>query len=96
VTLAPGIGAVVGRAAAIAELRGAEQGLVALEPIPPRAVASYQPYWALRAHLLSNLGRATEARDAYEVAVGLSEDQAVREFLMERCRSAAQRLREAP
>jgi len=89
VALAPGIGAQLGRAAAIAEARGPEQGLAALGSIPSEAIATHQPYWALRAHLLSTLGRAAEARNAYERAIGLSEDQAVREFLIERCRSAA-------
>jgi RNA polymerase sigma-70 factor (ECF subfamily) len=36
----------------------------------------------LRAHLLRKLRRADEARDAYERAIGLSEDPAVREFLV--------------
>jgi RNA polymerase sigma-70 factor (ECF subfamily) len=89
VALTPGIGAQLGRAAAIAEARGSEQGLAALGSIPSEAIAAHQPYWALRAHLLSNLGRAAEARNAYERAIGLSEDQAVSVFLVERCRGAA-------
>jgi RNA polymerase sigma-70 factor (ECF subfamily) len=44
-------------------------------------VAAYQPYWALRAHLLKAVGRIGEAREAYTRAIGLSEDRAVREFL---------------
>ena len=49
--------------------------------MPMDVVNAYQPYWALRAHLLRRLGRTAEARDAYRRAIGLSEDRAVREFL---------------
>ena len=78
---APTIGAQVGYAAALAEVRGAQEGLVALDALPPEAVRTYQSYWALSAHLLKRLGRTAEARQAYARAIGLSEDTAVREFL---------------
>jgi predicted RNA polymerase sigma factor len=79
---APTIGAHVGYAAALAEARGAHTGLAALEAIPAEAVRTYQPYWALSAHLLRSVGQAAQARRAYARAVGLSEDAAVREFLV--------------
>ena len=81
IRLSPTIGARVGSAAALAEAKGDDAGLAALEAIPPDAVTGYQPYWALSAHLLKRLGRAAEAREAYARAVGLSEDPAVRDFL---------------
>src|SRR5216683_2161815 len=81
VRLAPTIGALVGRAAAIAEARDAETGWVLLQAIPAEAVLSYQPYWALAAHLLQRLGRADEAAAAYSRAIGLCEDSAMRAFL---------------
>jgi len=81
IRLAPTIGARVGAAAALAEAKGADAGLAALEAIPPDAVTAYQPHWALSAHLLKRLGRPAEAREAYARAVGLSEDPAVRDFL---------------
>ena len=81
IRLAPTIGARVGAAAALAEAKGDDAGLAALEAIPPDAVTAYQPYWALSAHLLKRLGRPAEAREAYARAVGLSEDPAVRNFL---------------
>jgi RNA polymerase sigma-70 factor (ECF subfamily) len=84
IRVAPTIGAHVGHAAALAEARSSATGLRALEAMPPEAIASYQPYWALRAHLLRALGQAAQAREAYERAVGLSEDAAVREFLVGR------------
>jgi RNA polymerase sigma-70 factor (ECF subfamily) len=81
VRIAPTIGARVAYAAAIAEANGAEAGLVALDRMPRGAVAVYQPYWALRAHLLRRLERTGQAREAYATAIGLSEDPAVRRFL---------------
>jgi RNA polymerase sigma-70 factor (ECF subfamily) len=81
VRIAPTIGARVAHAAALAEAQGARAGLAALDAMPAEAIATYQPHWALRAHLLRALGRPGPAREAYAMAIGLSEDQAVREFL---------------
>ena len=52
-----------------------------LEAVPRTEAASYQPYWALAAHLLASLGRKAEAGEAYELAIGLCEDPAMREWL---------------
>ncbi len=76
------IGALVGRAAALAEARSADAGLAALEAIPRETVETYQPYWALSAHLLAALERGAAAKQAYARAIGLSEDGAVRDFLV--------------
>jgi predicted RNA polymerase sigma factor len=85
--LYPTIGGVVGRAAALAQAYGCEAGWTALEAIPREAVSSYQPYWALVAHLLAGLGRVAEAADAYRRAIGLCEDEARRDFLDRKLRS---------
>src|SRR2546422_1075546 len=82
------IGARVGHAAALAQARGAEAGLAAIDAIPHDSVTTYQPYWALRAHLLKSLGRAEEAGQAFARAIGPSEDRAVREFLAGQSRPA--------
>ncbi len=81
VRIAPTIGALVGRAAAVAEARGAAFGWAMLEAIPGEAISSYQPYWALAAHLLKRMQRLEEAAAAYSRAIGLCEDSAAREFL---------------
>jgi RNA polymerase sigma-70 factor (ECF subfamily) len=81
VGIAPTIGALVGRAAAVAEARDAASGWALLEAIPSDAVKSYQPYWALAAHLLNRMQRP-EVADAYTRAIGLCDDPAMREFLM--------------
>jgi RNA polymerase sigma-70 factor (ECF subfamily) len=80
--LAPTTGVLVSRAAALAEASGAETGLAALAELPPDDVLSYQPFWALKAHLLRRAGRDGAAREAYQRAIGLSSDPAVRDFLI--------------
>lgn len=81
VRIAPTMGALVGRAAAVAESRGAETGWALLEEIPIQSAETYQPYWALMAHLLKRMQRFNEAKTAYTRAIGLCEDSAMREFL---------------
>lgn len=80
VRIAPTTGGLVGRAAAVAEARGAAAGWSLLQVIAPGAVAGYQPYWALAAHLLACLGDPGAA-SAYDRAIGLCEDPAARAFL---------------
>jgi RNA polymerase sigma-70 factor (ECF subfamily) len=82
--ISPTIGRLTGYAAALAEANGAEQGLAVLDAIGQDAVSSYQPYWAVRAHLLQLLGKSPEAQNAYDRAIGLAEDPAVREFLLQK------------
>ncbi|MGH8239598.1 MAG: RNA polymerase subunit sigma-70, partial [Steroidobacteraceae bacterium] len=82
--VAPSLGAAVGRAAAHAEANSPEAGLSLLDAIDSAATTSYQPYWAVRAHLLRELHRTREAKEAFDRAIGLSEDAAVRNFLLER------------
>ena len=84
VRISPALGTRVGYAAAVAEAEGPEAGLAVLDPIAPDAVSHYQPYWAVRAHLLQRLGKKREAADAYDRAIGLAEDPAVREFLLQK------------
>ena len=86
VRISPALGTRVGYAAAVAEAEGPEAGLAALELIAPDAVSHYQPYWAVRGHLLQGLGKTHEASDAYDRAVGLAEDPVVREFLLKKRR----------
>ncbi|WP_054310570.1 DUF6596 domain-containing protein [Mesorhizobium sp. 1M-11] len=84
VEIAPTLGARVGRAAAIAEARGAEAALALLWELPKAVAATYQPYWALKAHLLARLGAIADALEAYDRAIGLSDDAAMRDFLIGR------------
>jgi RNA polymerase sigma-70 factor (ECF subfamily) len=68
----------------VAEANGAEAGLAALDSIDSKSVADYQPYWAVRAHLLQRLGKTPESLEAFDRAIGLAEDPAVREFLLQK------------
>ncbi len=75
----------VNRAVAIAEARGAADGLAALDAIAPDArLDDYQPYWAARAGLLARHGEVAAADAAYRRAIGLEADPAVRRFLQQR------------
>jgi RNA polymerase sigma-70 factor (ECF subfamily) len=76
----------INRAIAIAETRGAFQGLQELEALSgdPR-LSDYQPFWAARAGLLARTGEVAAAAEAYERAIGLEADPAVRRFLQEQC-----------
>ena len=75
----------VNRALAIAETEGAEAGLDILQKLGRDGrLAEYQPYWATRAELLARTGNQDESRQAYEIAIGLERDDAVRRFLQKR------------
>jgi RNA polymerase sigma-70 factor (ECF subfamily) len=84
VRLAPGIGSMVGRAAALAQAGDPAAGLEALEGIPEDRVSDYQPYWATRGHLLLLQDHREEASRAFIRASGLTDDPALRNFLFKR------------
>jgi RNA polymerase sigma-70 factor (ECF subfamily) len=84
VHISPTLGTRTGCAAAVAEAHGPDAGLAMLDAIAVNDVSGYQPYWAVRAHLLQCLGKTTEAFEAYDRAIGLAEDPAVREFLLQK------------
>jgi RNA polymerase sigma-70 factor (ECF subfamily) len=75
----------INRAVAIAETRGAAAGLAELDVVgaDPR-LADYQPYWAARAELMARLPDVAAAERAYQRAIGLEADPAVRRFLQAR------------
>jgi RNA polymerase sigma-70 factor (ECF subfamily) len=83
IRISPTLGTRTGYAAAVAEAKGAEAGLAALDGLDPDDISAYQPYWAVRAHLLQRLGKTPEAWDAFDRAIGLTEDPAVRQFLLQ-------------
>jgi RNA polymerase sigma-70 factor (ECF subfamily) len=77
--VAPSLGAAVGHALARAEVYGAEEGVRLLDDLAGMAVG-FQPYWAARAHLVDRLGSDSTA--AYERAIALAPNGAVREYLV--------------
>jgi len=75
----------INRAVAIGELDGAAAGLKALAEVAAETrIKQYQPYWAARADLLAKCGARDEASEAYQMAIGLEPDPAVRRFLENR------------
>lgn len=79
--LRPSLGAQVSRACALAKARGHDVGLQALDAIAAGEVGSYQPFWAARGHLLAAGGARAAARQAFDRAIGLSANAAVRAYL---------------
>jgi RNA polymerase sigma-70 factor (ECF subfamily) len=75
----------INRALAIAELHGPQAAAEAIKDMATdERLNEYQPYWAARAELLSKAGAHDEARQAYEMAIGLERDMTVRAFLQKR------------
>jgi len=75
----------INRALAIAERDGANAALAAMpDAAHDERLGPYQPYWAARADLLARTGQSAAAFDAYEIAIGLERDEAVRRFLQKR------------
>ena len=72
------------RAVAVAEVRGPD---VALELLEDLDLDRYQRYHAIRADLLRRLDRAIEAKDAYRVAIALTDNPSERRFLQRRFRA---------
>ena len=91
IAMKPTLGAKVSHAAVIGRVEGAAPALVLLDRLEQRAIASYQPYWAVRAHLLSELGENDAAMEAYRIAIGLSDSPAVRTFLTGRLQTVISR-----
>jgi RNA polymerase sigma-70 factor (ECF subfamily) len=81
VQLFPAVGARVSQAAVLLESDGAVAALAVLDALPAATIASYQPYWAVRAHALERGGHTEASAHARRIAIGLTVDPAVREFL---------------
>ena len=81
---APSLAARVGYAAALTEAGRAAEGLGGLDGLDSERMNDYQPFWATRAHVLQRLGRDDEARAAYDRAIGLTQHDSQRVFLLAR------------
>ncbi len=81
--VAPTLGASVSYAATLGEVDGASAGLAELDRVERRSVGAvrFQPLWATRAHLLTELGRTRDARLAYDRAISLTTDRVTHERL---------------
>jgi predicted RNA polymerase sigma factor len=75
----------INRALAVAEVRGVAAAIALIDSLgSDQQLNEYQPYWAARADLLARAGRSSEARKAYDIAIGLEKDASVRRFLQQR------------
>jgi len=82
----------INRALVLSELRGVSAALAALGGVEIDArLREYQPYWAARAELLARAGDLAAAREAYEIAIGLEADPAVRGFLQRQLEALTRR-----
>ena len=83
--LAPSPVIEINRALALAETEGPRAALDAMpKSWDDSRLNQYQPFWAARADLLARIGACQKAHEAYELAIGLERDPAVRRFLQER------------
>lgn len=78
----PGLGAWLGYSGVLLKLGEVGEALAILDDMPTERVAAYQPYWVLRAHVMRALSQLREARHAADRAIGLTEDEAVRGYLL--------------
>jgi RNA polymerase sigma-70 factor (ECF subfamily) len=70
------------RAAALAETEGPAAALQSIAPLAEdKRMADYQPYWAVRGRLLAETGNREAAHEALTLAMGLSTDPAIRDWL---------------
>ncbi|MEF0940017.1 RNA polymerase sigma factor [Rhizobium sp. BR 362] len=77
--------AAINRAIAVAQTRGPAAGLAALPMLTHGSrLVEYQPYWAARAELHTRMGEMAAAREAYDQAIALEIDPAIRRFLRRR------------
>lgn len=82
----PTLGGVIGYAASLGRTDRAAQAMALLDELDADRVVRHQPYWAVRAWLAGEIGDRETAIGAYDHAIGLSEDPAVRDWLISRRR----------
>jgi RNA polymerase sigma-70 factor (ECF subfamily) len=80
--IAPSPVVALNRAVAVAEVRGPEAGLAAVDALAAEpAMGGYRFFHAARADLLRRLGRTAEAVEAYDQALALDPNEPERAFL---------------
>lgn len=77
----PTVGVLVARAAVIAAAGEPGAAIALLDETAERG-RGYQPWWAARARALALLGCQDQAAEAFAIAAGLTEDEAVRAYLL--------------
>ena len=73
----------INRAIAIANAQGVREGLALIAMVEEQGgLEEFQPFWAAKAELHTRAGLKNSATAAYDRAIGLARDPAVREFLL--------------
>jgi RNA polymerase sigma-70 factor (ECF subfamily) len=78
----PSVGAYVSYGAVLLAMGSASQALEVLHALAADDVETYQPYWVTLAAALDEWGDALGANSARERAIGLTENAAMRQFLL--------------
>jgi RNA polymerase sigma-70 factor (ECF subfamily) len=92
----PSVGASIGLAGALVMMGEATRALALLDALPTERVRSHQPFWAVRAEAMRALHRHEESSAAFDLAIGLSADHVLREYLMFRRNHPAESSRTNP
>lgn len=79
--LAPTIGSAVSHAVVLSKAVGPREGLNALAQIDPKVRAGFAPAEATRAYLLNEIGETEKAAAAYDRAITLTTEPALRRYL---------------
>ena len=74
----------VNRAVAVAEARGAREGLELLDELSETTVDRWHLYWSTRGELLARLGNTGDALQAFDHAIGCAPNDNDRRFLLRR------------
>ena len=73
----------INRAIAVANARGVKEGLALIAMVEEQGgLEEFQPFWAAKAELHARAGFKNSSTAAYDRAIGLERDPAVREFLL--------------
>jgi RNA polymerase sigma-70 factor, ECF subfamily len=78
----PSLGGLISYAGVLLKLGDAHAAIAILDDLPADRISNYQPYWVMRAHVMLALDRLRDARVAADRAIGLTEDAALRDYLL--------------
>ena len=80
--IAPSVGATIGAVSALIETGATQEAAALLDSLPIEVVRNHQPYWVSRTRLANTLGDVPAALAASDIAIGLTEDPALRTYLI--------------
>ena len=84
----------VNRAVAVAEARGAQEGLELLDELNETTVDRWHLYWSTCGELLARVGQTDEAGQAFDRAISCAPNDSDRRFLIGRRGALARECRD--